>query len=274
MQELELFFLLFTISYFITFGSFFVELYLTYVLRKRYRQQRTTVLRYLFYTAFVFTILIILTNVIINLTVMQLQMTVGNELFILITSGLFKIIYSLGMIIICLFNSFIFILFLDRPRYGLNSLIYLIGGIFIGLIILYPIEFTGTPLQMKPPLTYYPSNVIFIAIWTFELILEFTWFGIITSKKNKPQSLLKRKGFSYIWKGNIFGILAIIFSFIWRLIPGIVDPTMAELLYLIFYWSLTLISNIYYTVGLIMPEWVKKRVVGMSWIEMQGKRLS
>ncbi|MHA1253628.1 MAG: hypothetical protein ACTSRP_26910 [Candidatus Helarchaeota archaeon] len=250
MQELELFFLLFTISYFITFGSFFVELYLTYVLRKRYRQQRTTVLRYLFYTAFVFTILIILTNVVINLTVMQLQMTVGNELFILITSGLFKIIYSLGMIIICF------------------------GGIFIGLIILYPIEFTGTPLQMKPPLTYYPSNVIFIAIWTFELILEFTWFGIITSKKNKPQSLLKRKGFSYIWKGNIFGILAIIFSFIWRLIPGIVDPTMAELLYLIFYWSLTLISNIYYTVGLIMPEWVKKRVVGMSWIEMQGKRLS
>ncbi|MHA1270274.1 MAG: hypothetical protein ACTSPY_10845 [Candidatus Helarchaeota archaeon] len=274
MQGIDnLVFLLFFIMYILTFIAIFIEIYLVYYLGKRYLRRKTIVLKYLFLAFVFFLILTILTNFIINFPLIRIDLIIGEYAYITSIIIAYKGIYILGVIIVCLYNSFLFILFLSKPRYGLISLIYMIGGIFIGLLIWNPLEFEGTPLQPKPPLSYFPSNLLFTGIWIFNLILETTWLVIIWSRKYKPENPVKRKGFDYIWKGSILGLIAIFASFLMRLIPFI-EPIIAEILYSIIYWIFSIVSNLYYAIGLVMPEWVKKRVIGMSWIESQGKKLS
>ncbi|MHA1798949.1 MAG: hypothetical protein ACTSVY_10940 [Candidatus Helarchaeota archaeon] len=258
---------------FVIMASALVDLILLIYLIKRYIQRRTKILGYLLITSILFYSIITLVFGILfisfqNLSETPLLTLEQSEFFGLL---IFRIVNILGMAIIPFMSAFVFNLFLEKSHEGILMTIFLISGFYMGLNYLIPYSFLSIEGNFLYDWRIPPTNIIMISQWVLQILIIISWVIIIYVKKKDVKDVLKSTGFSYIYTGTILSLIASTFSLILRLMP--IDPGFTEVIQPLVYWIFIDISNVYLYLGLIMPDWLKNRVVGSTWIEVQGKKL-
>lgn len=251
--------------------SFVVELFIVISVSRRYSQKKSTALKYLLLTAISSLTVAILTIILLNMAVMNLTSTIGIDTYHLLSGLVYRLINMVGMIILGMICIFIFYLFLEEFPIGAACLFFMSLGIFMGLMVIMPINFTQVGVTETPNIYVYPTILIMFASWFFQIGVIVSWLSVSYRKRKDVKDPLKSKGLYYINLGIILSFAASVGPLVARIL--ITDISLVEVVQANIYWIISIFSGIYYYIGFIMPDWIKKRVKGAEWVEVQGKKI-
>ncbi|MHA1298864.1 MAG: hypothetical protein ACTSO9_05410 [Candidatus Helarchaeota archaeon] len=252
-------------------ASIIIETIIFYSIGRRYLQRKTTLLKYLWLSSLTYYLMIILTFSMIGLLIFNVQAIFGVDLFRFLSSTMYRFINILGMITLGVTCVFIFELFVDDFPSGTMFVIFLVIGFFNGLILITPISYISVGFVESINIYVYPTIYIMFASWIFQNILIFSWVYISQTKRKTVRDPVKQKGLLYIQYGVIFSLVSSFIPLMLRFF--ITDPSFIEIVQSNVYWLFSIFSNFFYYIGLVMPNWFKNRIIGSTWIEIQGKRI-